>query len=76
VKPDITTIGRIFTHHPPNADQQNRYVLIRNSAHDFAETLCRHGCKSEELTLALRKLQEAVMWANASIAINEYEPME
>lgn len=64
-------INSAFTYHAPKEDQTARYIEIRASASQFAK-LIEHNCPpSSERTLALRKLQECVMWANASIAINE-----
>lgn len=64
-------INSAFVYHRPTEDQTERYTELRANAKIFAE-LIEHNCPpSSERTLALRKLQECVMWANASIAINE-----
>jgi len=64
-------INSAFTYHAPTADQTARCGEIRMNGKLFAEII-EHDCPpSSERTLALRKLQECVMWANASIAINE-----
>lgn len=70
---DITKekLDDIFTYHAPHGDQQARYVQIRSVAKTLADTILSNVQGSAERTLALRKLQEAVMWANAGIAINE-----
>lgn len=62
-----------FTYHSPKEDklQAERYSHIRNTAHQFAEMILSHCPRSRETSLALTKLEEAVMWANASIARNE-----
>ena len=60
-----------FTYHAPDADQVSRYESIREHAKDFAfliDEFCPH---SREKSLALTKLEESVMWANAAIARNE-----
>ena len=60
-----------FTYHPPKNNQPGKYGIIRAMAKDFAVTI-EHLCPpSREKSLALTKLEEAVMWANASIARNE-----
>lgn len=64
-------IKRIFTYHPPQGSQPLRYETIRNEGRAFAKTLDKLCPDSEELTIAIRKLQEVVMFANAAIAINE-----
>lgn len=64
-------VDNIFTYHTPKDDQPKRYEVIRYKAKELArlfDTVCPD---SAEKTLAIRKLQEAVMYANASIAINE-----
>lgn len=60
-----------FTYHPPKADQPPRYEAIRKTAKDFAELINDLCPESREKSLALTKLDEAVMWANAAIARNE-----
>ena len=59
-----------FTYHPVSKDQMQRNVEIMSSAKMLALLIEAHCPPSSERTLALRKLQECVMWANSSIAIN------
>jgi len=67
-------IDNTFTYHAPFGNQAQRYEQIRNEAKQFAETLLRLTPTSGEKMLAFRHLQQAVMYANASIAINETRP--
>jgi len=63
-----------FTHHPPKEELQQveRYQEIRDKGHGFAATLeCLDVPDSREKSIALTKIEEAVMWANAAIARNE-----
>lgn len=60
-----------FTYHAPKEEQAHRYVLIRENAHAMASTICELCPESREQSLAIMKLEESVMWANASIARNE-----
>jgi hypothetical protein len=60
-----------FTHHPPKGDQTERYSAIRDQAKKLAEKIVYSTPESREQSLAITKLEEAVMWANASIARNE-----
>jgi hypothetical protein len=60
-----------FTYHAPKGDQQDRYLEIRRRAHELARLISDSCPKSRERSLALTKLEESVMWANASIARNE-----
>lgn len=60
-----------YSYHAPKGDQPDRYEVIRGNAKQFAmliDTVCP---ESRERSLAHTKLEEAVMWANASIARNE-----
>lgn len=64
-------LARMFTCHSATDDQANRYRRLRTEAHMFAQLILNTCPASAERTLAIRKIREAVMWANASIAINE-----
>lgn len=66
-------LNRAFTYHPPFGDQPERYVAIRDEAKMLAVNILRMCPDSRERSLALTKLEEAVMWANAAIARNEVE---
>jgi hypothetical protein len=59
-----------FTYHPPKPGQPEKYVAIREKAHELAELIQEACPESREASLALTKLDEVVMWANASIARN------
>jgi hypothetical protein len=60
-----------FTYHAPQGTQPTRYQLIRDGARVYAQLLMESCPESRELALALTALENAVMWANASIARNE-----
>ena len=64
-------IENTFTYHRPFGNQPQRYEDIRNEAKSLAKTIQEACPESREKSLALTNLQQAVMWANASIAINE-----
>ena len=64
-------IKRAFTYHPPKPGQPERYVRIRDIAKEYAEEITRLCPQTYERDFALAKLEECVMWANASIARNE-----
>jgi hypothetical protein len=66
-------IENIFMYHRPVKEQQCRYEGIRFQAKILAHSLNELCPESREKSLALTNLQQAVMWANASIAINEVE---
>lgn len=66
-------IENTFTYHTPFGDQPQRYEALRNMAKMLA-TLIQGSCpESREKSLAITSLQQAIMWANAAIAINEVQ---
>jgi hypothetical protein len=60
-----------FTYHSPKEDQLDRYTLLRTAAKGLASHILSNTPKSREQSLALTHLEEAIFWANASIARNE-----
>ena len=60
-----------FRHHSPTDDQIERYESIRFKAKVLAAYINEFCPESRERSLSFTKIEEAVMWANASIAINE-----
>ena len=64
-------IEKNFSYHPPKEGQPERYVRIRAQAKEFAATVATLCPDSRERSLAMTKLEECVMWANAAIARNE-----
>jgi len=60
-----------FTYHKPFGTQTERYEELREMAKGLAMTYLEHCPESRERSLALTKLEESVMWANAAIARNE-----
>lgn len=68
-------ISNDFAYHPPKPGQQERYVFLRDQAHTLALQLCQMCPQSRELSLALTHLEQAIFFANASIARNEKTPV-
>lgn len=73
---DVNKIDNIFTFHPVFGDQRERYEYLRHKAKELARSFLSLTPKSREQSLAITSLQEAVMWANAAIAINESNKSE
>lgn len=72
---DAKRIKNDFQYHKPHSDNQtDRYGVVRGMLHDAAHRLLTLCPPSRELSLALTKLEEAMFWANASIARNEKSP--
>jgi len=57
-----------FTYHAPTEGQPEIYETIRSYGKAMAIIIDTHCVDSVEKTLAIRKVEEAVMWANASVA--------
>ncbi len=60
-----------FQYHAPNQDRAVKHELVREDCLDLAERLNQTCPDSEEKNIAIRKLEEVMFWANASIARNE-----
>jgi hypothetical protein len=60
-----------FTYHAPKGDQVERYGDLRASGLGMAGRIVKSCPDSRERSLAIRKLEEAIFWANAAIARNE-----
>lgn len=69
----IEQIKDIFTYHRPFGDQPKKYEQLRDEAKILAILIQELCPESREKSLAITNLQQAIMWANASIAINEKE---
>ncbi len=63
-------VEKVFTYHAPTAEQLLAYQAIREQAKGMAHTILKyvHPCADQQA--ALRKLREAVMTANAAIALS------
>jgi hypothetical protein len=57
-----------FTYHAPSSDDLVAYEKLRNSAKEFAKAINDLCPESADKTTAIRKVREATMTANASIA--------
>jgi hypothetical protein len=68
---DQNDLENRFTYHAPKGDQANRYETIRQAGRNLAGIIDELAPDSREKSLAVTKLEEVVMWANASIARNE-----
>lgn len=63
-------IENAFTYHAPKEGQPEKYTQIREMGKDLAYLIKELVPDSREKSLAMTKLEEAVMWANAGIARN------
>lgn len=60
-----------FKYHSPKEGQPEKYEAIREKAKQLAYLIGDLCPDSREKSLAITKLEEATMWANASIARDE-----
>lgn len=70
---DNETIGRNFAVPNPPSTKFHCINMLHQIARDFALTIQANCPESREKSLAITKLEECVMWANAAIARNETE---
>jgi len=61
-------IENLFTYHAPSEEQKEFYLSIRKAGMDLAKTIDTTCPPSPDRTMAIRKVREAIMTANASIA--------
>ena len=59
-----------FRYHSPKEGQPEKYTQLREKAKELAYLIEELAPQSREKSLAMTKLEESVMWANASIARN------
>jgi len=72
--PDNKVIADLFTrftYHAPKGNQTERYADLRARAFRLAERIEQCCPPSRERSLAFTALEDAIFWANASIARNE-----
>jgi hypothetical protein len=65
---DDATLQNWFTYHAPSADDLPHFAAIRDKALEFAKVIVENSPSSADQTVAIRKVREAVMIANAAIA--------
>ncbi len=70
IKATDSDIEKRFTYHSPRG-KEHRFQVLRDGAKFLAHEIKRQCPDSRERSLALTKLEEAIMWANASIARGE-----
>ncbi len=65
---DAEDLRNRFTYHPPKDGQSVVYEKLRFNGRNLAEMIDELAPDSREKSLAITHLEQAVMWANASIA--------
>jgi len=62
-------IANVFSYHAPRRDQPERYTALRGVARDFAQKILDIVPDCADRSAALRCVREALMWANAAVAL-------
>ena len=62
-------LDHLFRYHPPKPGDPPRFEAVRNAAREFAQVVIDSTPTSADQNAALRKIREAVMTANAAIAL-------
>lgn len=62
-------VEHVFKYHAPTPEQVVQYGAIREAAKHLAATILANSPPSADQSAALRHLREAVMTANAAIAL-------
>lgn len=63
-----TDVKRRMSSYPIDTNQQQKIEILRESSEDMGVTIARLCPESRERSLALTKLEEALMWAVKSIS--------
>lgn len=63
-------LDHIFTYHAPTEQQVEQYQKIRGAAKELARVIIENSPKSPDQSAAIRLVREAVMTANAAIALD------
>ena len=77
VDPDkAAEVDHIFTYHQPKGTQTERYKILRDQAKELAMSMIALVPDSVEREMAILKIREGIMLANAAIACIEKEGTE
>lgn len=68
-RPTIDSVDALFTYHAPSGDQPERYARIRATAKLLAQHILESCPPCADTSAAVRHVREAVMLANAAIAL-------
>lgn len=59
------------TNHPPTPESIVKHEACRDGAIEFARDVLTHCPASRERSLAITKIEEALMWARKAIAVHQ-----
>jgi hypothetical protein len=66
---NVNNLDDGFSYHAPKGTQPDQYAKIREGAKAFAAIVLEHTPPCADQSAAIRHIREAVMTANASIAL-------
>jgi hypothetical protein len=64
-------LDHLFTYHAPHGNQPERYQSIRAAARIFAEVIVLNTPVGADQSAAIRHVRDAMMTANAAVALEE-----
>lgn len=67
---ETNNVDKVFKYHAPTQGQPEKYEVLRESAKQFAKKVLENVPPCADRTAAIRKIREAVMTANAAIALD------
>jgi len=68
--PIVEALDSLFTYNPPTADDVVKYTSLRDAAKRFAEKVLLNCPPCADRSAAIRSIRDALMTANASIALD------
>jgi len=74
IRESMEKLHNNFTYHAPTTEAKKKFAALRTHFCGVAAAVDVACPNSREKSLALTKIEEAMMWANAAIARNECPP--
>jgi hypothetical protein len=71
---DMKQLENLFTYHAPQGDDTKRFVALRQKGLELAKAIALLTPVCPDQTVAIRKVREAVMTANAAIVTSSERP--
>ena len=71
----VHDLDRNFSYHKPTDGKIVRHQILREAGKELARVVTAKTAPGREQSLALTKIEEAIFWANASVA-RELEEQE
>lgn len=68
--PAVVDLDHVFTYHPAGPEQIACYAAIREAAKGLVQAIVENTPVCPDQSVAIRKVREAVMTANAAVALD------